>query len=656
MSPAFAIPPANPSRSFDLPAPPPPLPPGPPKAVVQEAPAAAQFPSLDESNLPPAITTLDGRDYIVQQFRLRYQSVVPGQPDLTEFATLPITLGLTREGYIAPRAGVPLVQIRLGDVFPGSGARFFQSAIGQISLAMLTALQSRQLLGLYVVPDSADIDPGTSQDLRGDRRTLTLVVWTGAVEELRTVASGDRLPADAPRINNPIHQSLKDRSPVQPGGLLRADQLDDYAVRLNRLGGRRVDIAIAPTRQPGRVILDYLVSESRPWALYGQVSNTGTRQTGEWRNRFGFMHSQLTNVDDTFRLDYSTSDFDQTHAVTASYERPFGDGTWKLRPYGSWNKYTAADVGFSGSDFLGEGYSAGVEVEKLLWQDREWFLDAYAGGRYDFNDVDNRAVLIAGNAATFTPYLGARLSRQRDEVATRINLAVEHMSPGFTGVTERELEVLGRASPDNSWTVLRWDAEHSFYLEPLIDPDDFFTNTSEPAEGLPDWKPGQSLAHELAFSTRGQVTADRLIPQAQQVAGGFYSVRGYPESIAAADSVFIATAEYRLHLPRALRPRDPSSTPLFGRPFRFAPPQAYGRADWDLIFRAFVDWGRTITTERRSFEDNQTLLGAGLGVELQFQSNITLRVDWGAALRGVGGNDPVDAGDNRFHIALTILY
>ena len=80
------------------------------------------------------------------------------------------------------------------------------------------------------------------------------------------------------------------------------------------------------------------------------------------------------------------------------------------------------------------------------------------------------------------------------------------------------------------------------------------------------------------------------------------------------DTVLVASAEYRLHVPQAFG-YDPNPGELFGQPFKFKPQQPYGRADWDLIVKGFVDGGKTINSHKQSFERDETLLGAGFGFE-----------------------------------------
>jgi hemolysin activation/secretion protein len=152
-----------------------------------------------------------------------------------------------------------------------------------------------------------------------------------------------------------------------------------------------------------------------------------------------------------------------------------------------------------------------------------------------------------------------------------------------------------------------------------------------------------------------QYSPDRLIPQEEEVVGGLFTVRGYPESVVAADSVFIASAEYRFHYPRS-RPHMEieKQRKLFGKPFRWVPEAPYGKADWDLILKAFFDVGTTIQTDRLGFEQDDTLIGTGVGVEIQFKQNLTLRLDWGFVLSEI--ENEVDVGDNRVHVVFTVLY
>ena len=93
---------------------------------------------------------------------------------------------------------------------------------------------------------------------------------------------------------------------------------------------------------------------------------------------------------------------------------------------------------------------------------------------------------------------------------------------------------------------------------------------------------------------------------------------------------------------------------FLGEPFRAVPQYPYGRADWDLIARAFLDIGRTINSDAFSFEEDDTLVGTGIGVELQYRTNINVRLDWGFALEEIEGE--VSSGSSQVHFIATVMF
>jgi hemolysin activation/secretion protein len=96
---------------------------------------------------------------------------------------------------------------------------------------------------------------------------------------------------------------------------------------------------------------------------------------------------------------------------------------------------------------------------------------------------------------------------------------------------------------------------------------------------------------------------------------------------------------------------------MLGKDFRWAPQQAFGQADWDLIFKGFVDAARTTISNPRPGENDHTLVGAGVGTELAVKRNLSVRLDLGFALQDVKDEpETVKAGDARLHFSLTVLY
>ena len=134
--------------------------------------------------------------------------------------------------------------------------------------------------------------------------------------------------------------------------------------------------------------------------------------------------------------------------------------------------------------------------------------------------------------------------------------------------------------------------------------------------------------------------------------GGFHTLRGYPQATIASDSALLLSAEYRYHWPRSWRPEPARDLPLLG-PFRVAPQRVYGRPDWDLVLRTFVDWGRAFFSDAVAGEEDETLYSFGVGIELVLRRNVSLRIDYGIA--GADVRD-VESGDTETHFTATFRY
>ncbi|MCP3903796.1 MAG: ShlB/FhaC/HecB family hemolysin secretion/activation protein [Planctomycetes bacterium] len=612
----------------------------------------------DRSDLALAVT-FDGPYIPISSFDIEFVAAphpgLPSADEIQEFVS--VDLVPTGDGFVSWRPGVEPVRFRLGERI-GATPQLFSAGAVQVVLEAITSYLTEQLMAVQVVPARGELgtDPdGGLIDLRGDRSTLKLSVVTGVVREVRTLATGDRFPPEG-RINRTEHQWMRDQSPIQPDetgevgtDLLQKRELDEYLFFLSRHPGRRVDAAVAraPSELAGPlgVSLDYIVTENKPLLLYLQGANTGTEQTNEWRFRAGLYHNQLTGNDDILNVEYITADLDDTNAVTGRYEAMF-PGNERLRwgVNASWSDYTASEVGFANLRFKGDSWHVGGEIAWNFFQDEQLFLDLVGGFRYMDVHVENAFLFQEGDQDFLMPFIGLRLERATEKATTNAFVAFEWNFTDVVSADDNELNALGRFLPDDDFYIFRFDGSHSFYMEPLLDPEAW----SDPNT------PGSTLAHEIYASVRGQYAFDtRLIPQMQQVLGGLYTIRGYDESVAVGDTVVMGTVEYRFHLPQAMGIQmDPGT--FMGRPFRFFPQHAYGRADWDLVLRGFFDIGRVTQSEGLPFERDQTLMGAGVGVQLLYLRNLDVRVDWGFALEGISG--VTNSGSNRVHVVATLLF
>ena len=250
-----------------------------------------------------------------------------------------------------------------------------------------------------------------------------------------------------------------------------------------------------------------------------------------------------------------------------------------------------------------------------------------------------------GDTNFFLPSIGLRMERNTETAISNAQVGVEWNSSGIADTSEEQAELLGRLDPDINFTILNWDLSHSFYLDKVLFGDSWYDTGPEG---------NATLAHELALSFRGQYAFNnRLIPNYEQTLGGLYTVRGYAESVAAGDTVIVGSVEYRFHVPQALGV-DPNPGSLFGKPFKWTPQQPYGRADWDLVLRAFIDAGQTYNSEKQSYETDDTLVGTGFGIDLLYRNNLQLRVDFGWALQEIEGS--TSAGSSQVYFVGTILF
>jgi hemolysin activation/secretion protein len=597
--------------------------------------------------------------HAVSQIVIKYDLDNPSQPAPESVLAATLSVIETAEGF-APAsgaaAGTPVKTITLTQLSgpDGSGAtKFTDEGLAALAPAIVSRLKALGLVGVYVQPDAAEfrVQDGRVVDLRAKGvTTLTMIVTTGQVSKVRTIGIGERLPPDQ-TTDHPFHARIRARSPVQAyvegepkrSDLLRSDLINDYVFRLNRHPGRRADVAVSASgEKPGAVTLDYLVTENRPWLLFAQISNTGSASTDALREQFGFIHNDLSHHDDILSITYQTANFNKVHALGGSYDRPFGDSEhWRWKVYSSWYRYVASEVGQNSSDFKGEGYTLGGEAVWNFFQRHALFLDLAGGAKYDNIRVKNNIAATSGHEDFLIPYVQMRLERNTEAVRTNAMVGLEFntMSADQAG-----LDNLGRLDADSSFSILRGEATHSFYIDP------FFDNAKKRKGGL---------ANEIVVSARALTSlGNRLIPNQEQTAGGLYTVRGYPESVVAGDDVMIASAEYRLHIPRGLSPR-PTPGNAFGGPFRVAPQYEYGPTDWDLVVKAFIDAGAVRQRNKKSYEFDSDLVGVGIGAEIAITRRFNLRVDWGFALNEVtdnAGGRVVNSGHNELQFVLTVVY
>jgi hemolysin activation/secretion protein len=641
------------------------------------------------SGMPPLATTSEAVEgdvyYVAWPFEIMYSAPHRDLPPASSFEWIQVRLVADAHGWTAASGDDGRV-VTLAKLNESGPMRYDASAVVAIGNAIGGHLVAQDLVGVGVQPLPSQIPssgPDAGADLRGDRTELTLVVTVGRVAEVRTIASGERVD-DEDRVNHPAHQRIADRSPLkagengEDGALLRRKELDDYLYFLSRHPGRDIEGSItnslisrdaeppiagqgAPVDvelstpddgEPGDAYLTYRVAEAKPWTLWFQYGNTGTEMEGYQRFRLGFVNTQLTNNDDIFSIQYVTSSNADTNAVVGSYEAPLGlDGRLRWGINGSWSQYVADQFGIGGfaNTFTGYSWAGGGDLRLNVYQDGPFFADLVGGLRLQHLSASNDLLGfdLQEQASFLVPYGMLQFDRGGQWSNFRGSIGMEGNVTSHSDQTLARLGfVTNRFDPANQFARLNWSATLSTYLEPLIDAD---------AWADPTTPRSSTLAHELLVNFSGQYAfGSRLLPQFQSVSGGPGTNRGYPVSVAAGDNAINLSGEYRFHLPRTFD-IEPQAGSLFGQPFRGAPQHVYGRPDWDLVLLGFVDYSWLTENGDTPGEFDETLLSAGVGMELVVKRNLQIRLDWGWALRALE-NGLYDSGHNRLYVQASLSF
>ncbi len=608
--------------------------------------------------------SLEAADRVpVDRFSFRYGLPHPQLPALETLQTVGVALG-QHEGVWTVRPGSGEQGLVLGAV--PAGAQFDAAGLRFVAEQLVTHYNQRGFYGVWVAFEGIDVTARGLVDRRPpDTTTLSVVVWASQVAEARTLARGRRFPA-AEANQNPKHRWILQRSPLQPpeaagapGSLFQRDRLESYLRALSADSSRRVEASIASAGSPGLIVLDYLVTEAKSWQVFSQISNTGTEATSLWRARVGFQHNQLTNHDDVFNLDVlSTPDFG-SRAAFMSYRRPLiRPGTLTARVYGSFGDFAADGRAFENLRFIGDNWLGGAEVTYRRDVGKTWELTTALGAnytRYSVATTVGPTSITEGESPFLVPFLNVGATREMERGALSLGLRLEKSLEGVANTEPgRGYDSLGRIGATADWTSLRWQVGYQTFL--------------------PSWFSGkdgrESQTHEVSLRSRGRVLLGeaRLIPQEQDLVGGAFSVRGYPESAVSADEMVLFSAEYGFHFPRSLTPGPVGR--WLGQPFHWRPPQALRPPDWDLVLRGFVDYARRQVTPEADApppepgtalplsERNVDLLGAGLGVEFVLKQMLSIRCDVGRVFRALEDEDRTvaESGDLRAHVVASFSW
>jgi hemolysin activation/secretion protein len=225
------------------------------------------------------------------------------------------------------------------------------------------------------------------------------------------------------------------------------------------------------------------------------------------------------------------------------------------------------------------------------------------------------------------PMFGVKMEKMNPSVSLRSDVSLTGNIAALANTASTEvLSDFGRENVNRNWLLLIWHFYSSFYLDAF---------NRESIEYCP---------HEMIISFDGQYAFNyfRLIPQDRAVYGGFFTVRGYPESIAAGDTAVNIRTQYGYH---------------FGRFFA----NRHGKMPkWDMIPHLFFDYGYLSNSRKLCYETNHNLVGLGCGLDFKIKNNVMISSDVGIAMNRffdiTNTKNTTPFGSGKFHFMTTFLY
>lgn len=374
-------------------------------------------------------------------------------------------------------------------------ARYTGKCLGRTEINALLAALTQAYVDRGYITTRVYVPP---QNLSS--RVLKLLVIEGRIEQLYM-----NQDADADR------QRVRAAFPTEAGDKLRLQDLEQGLDQLNRVPSSSATLQLQPGKEAGGTVVAIQDRPENRFRAYVAYDTYGQERTGKQRLSLGAEADNLFSLNDTWALVYAgTLD---TNAIAGNGS--VGLGNWTLGLSGSYSEFLQPLT--PDTELVGRSTILGLSADRLLYRssttrtnavltlDRKWFR------RY-VNDVS----LIPQDLTVVRA--GAR-SQVRSPDGILFLDGVLAVGTTALGATE---------DPAN----LPTDAPHAQFTK---------------FEAGVTWL-GRIDGLSLRASLRGQYSLDALYSSEQIVLGGFYTVRGYGESVAFGDSGWYSRNELGITL------------------------------------------------------------------------------------------------------------
>lgn len=558
--------------------------------------------------LPRVDTKSDPKngEYPISRIFYEYEGKSEGLPDLSELRKVVVSLGDPGEDMPLDLLLDGRTKIRhLSDV-----------DLYRLSEIPLQYLKSLGFEGMAAFPAPEDIHPVSGKDLRisGDT-SLNIKILVSRLGTV-SVKSGSDRNSTASRISGQIENYLEKEKFL--GKPIKTELLDTLRL-YGRHSSRSAKVTLSAGKEPGEVDAVLLLDEhmDRPRFLLS-ATNNGSESTGEWIFSGTYFNYQLTGMDDSLGVSYMFSNTMERHALNASYYLPFfPEKTLGMGLSLGYSTYDASTFSVTEIDFDGDSFflDLALEAKQVSLIEDSLSLGFEAGLNFEnvgaFNSITGSASL-----ANITPRLSVSLHSRQENRASRSSIILKG---NVNSISESDQLVIGGLNTSDTYgrLILRHDESWKIARMFLSDSGPYLDRHLFSAKFEANWA----------------LDDERHLPSHQFIAGGTHSVRGYPEFIAAGDSGYLISLEYRI--------------PLYLIEYDESPEvQAFS-----II--PFFDFGATHVNRPFSYESDHDLVGLGLGLEFQLPYGAYARVDFAKPLnelRVMG--DPIDgteSDDYRIH-------
>ena len=510
--------------------------------------------------------------------------------------------------------------IKLKNLIMGTGYPFQLNLIDihRIGEVPMHYLKSLGYEGLVVFPDPLQIDPVSGKDLRkeGDQE-LRFVIWVSRLQKVE-LEKGEIKQSVFLRLQGALEKRGTRSSPKKP---ITSEDIRFWN-RFGRAPSRHSKVILSPGDQPGNVIV---VLKPRPKdrsKFSFQGSNSGTSTTGKWILGGSYLNNQISGADDRFSLSYLSSDTGEREAYMIIYQRPIlYPDILELGLSLGYSNYDASSFAVTKIDFAGDTQSIDLfaDWKPLSTEFENYSLSFQIGLKAEQVKASNSLISGEADASIITPRFAIKLSTEGKYLQTQTELSVRG---NIHSIKESDQALLGGVNTRGKFEKLSFTYLESLKLGKWLH-DEFF-------EVFPVGWSDQILI------TRAQgdlaLRDQRHLPQHQFIAGGTGSVRGYPESPVAGDSGYLISFDYRMPLP---------------------PVSFMNGENLKSTLIPFVDWGETFSTDPLFYESDHSILGAGIGLELNLPGGGMARIDFAQPLREIVNNGNILEGtrsnDHRLH-------